>query len=88
MLRVLGDKKGRHELLYLPIKMRQGMVHWLINNGATSDFISKVYAMINVENILPTLTMVVELAEGAKLVLKKKAQVKLRINDWVFRRRM
>lgn len=62
----VGHMTKRNELLYLRARMRLGMVHWLVDIRATSNFISEVCAKVNVERILKDLTLVIELAEGSK----------------------
>lgn len=83
-----GDNTRKHELLYLPVRIRQRMVYCLLDSGATSNFIYEACAHINAERILEDLTLVIELVEGSTLLFKKKDQVWIRVNDWIFRRIM
>lgn len=68
-----GDKTRRYKLLYLPMKMRQGLINCLVDSGATFDFTSAACTTLNAEQMLVNLTLIIELKKGSKLVLKKRA---------------
>lgn len=82
------DKSNCRRLLYIPVKLKQRIELCMIDSGTTSDFILVECAKVNTKKVFEDLKLAIELEEGSKLFLKQRAQVKLRLNDWVFRRRI
>lgn len=63
------NKSNCHKLLYLFVKLKPGMEYCMINNGATSNFISLECAKLNAKKVFEDLTLRIELREASKLLL-------------------